>query len=365
VAEALKTFFDAAYVRRLAASIAPVHPRFPKAAFIRTATRGLNELELLDRARHVATALAETLPKDYPSALDVLLRSLGPEHETDELLGLGMAPFFYMPHVLFVAAYGLDHFDLSMRAQVELTKRFSAETSVRFYIERDPESAFEYFERFARDRNPHVRRLVSEGTRARLPWARRVAFLDERPERVLELLEILRDDPASLVRRSVANNLNDLGKIRPELLFATCRRWMRGAPPERRALVEHALRSAVKLAILGFGAKVDVVVDDASISPKRPRIGEKATLEATVRNVGRARADVLVDFVVRFVKASGRTSPKTFKGGRASLDPGAVASFRAVVSLAEHTTRTPREGRNGSARPFGSFHVVAAPPRRS
>ena len=37
----------------------------------------------------------------------------------DELLGVGMAPFFYMPHVIFVAERGLGHFDLSMRAQHE------------------------------------------------------------------------------------------------------------------------------------------------------------------------------------------------------------------------------------------------------
>lgn len=91
-----------------------------------------------------------------------------------------------------------------------------------------------------------------------LPWAMRVAWLDEHPERVVALLDVLKDDPASLVRRSVANNLNDLGKVHPDLLAAVSRAWMSGASPERRALIEHALRSAVKrgnpaaLALLGF-----------------------------------------------------------------------------------------------------------------
>jgi 3-methyladenine DNA glycosylase AlkC len=146
-----------------------------------------------------------------------------PEHATDELVGAGMAPFLYLPHVLFVAQHGLGHFELSMRAQYELTKRFSAEGSIRPYIARDPERTFAVLREWARDSNPHVRRLVSEGTRLRLPWAMRVAWLDRNPQRVLELLELLKDDPTTLVRRSVANNLNDLGKVQPTLLFTAIR----------------------------------------------------------------------------------------------------------------------------------------------
>ena len=101
-----------------------------------------------------------------------------------------MAPFYYLPHVLFVAERGLDHFDLSMRAQAELTKRFTAESSVRPYIAKDPERAFEFLRGWADDPDPHVRRLVSEGTRLRLPWASRVAWLDANPERVVTLLAV-------------------------------------------------------------------------------------------------------------------------------------------------------------------------------
>jgi 3-methyladenine DNA glycosylase AlkC len=50
-----------------------------------------------------------------------------------------MAPFFYLPHTLFVAERGLQHFDLSMQARYELTKRFSADSSIRPYIAREPE----------------------------------------------------------------------------------------------------------------------------------------------------------------------------------------------------------------------------------
>jgi 3-methyladenine DNA glycosylase AlkC len=139
MAEQLKHFFSPALVRRLADDLARAHPTLRRRAFVKQAASGLEGLELLDRGRHICRALAAHLPPAYPDAIGVLLRSLGPEHAGDELVGVGMAPFFYLPHVLFVAERGLDHFDLSMRAQYELTKRFSAEASIRPYIARDPD----------------------------------------------------------------------------------------------------------------------------------------------------------------------------------------------------------------------------------
>ncbi len=109
--EQLKSFFSPALVRRLAGDIARVHPAFPARRFVAQACAGLDALELLDRGRHIARALARHLPESYPDAIAVLLRSLGPEHACDELIGAGMAPFFYLPHTIFVSEHGLDHFE--------------------------------------------------------------------------------------------------------------------------------------------------------------------------------------------------------------------------------------------------------------
>jgi 3-methyladenine DNA glycosylase AlkC len=236
--EQLKTLFSPQLVKRLAGDIARVHPSFDARSFIRDATKGLDQLELLDRGKHIARALARFLPDEYPAAIDVLLRSLGPEHAGDELVGVGMAPFFYLPHTIFVAERGLEYFELSMKAQYELTKRFSAEGSIRPYIAKYPDRTLRTLREWSGDPNAHVRRLVSEGTRLRLPWAMRVPWLDANPGRVLELLELLKDDPRTMVRRSVANNLNDLGKVHPALLAkTTCEAWLENATTERRALV--------------------------------------------------------------------------------------------------------------------------------
>ncbi len=373
MADALKTFFSRALITRLAADLARAHTGFPSRAFIAQACSGLEKLELLDRGRHIARALATHLPTPYAAGVDVLLRSLGPEHASDELLGAGMAPFFYLPHTLFVAEHGLDDYDVSMRAQYELTKRFSAEASIRPYIARYPARTFKVLRAWTRDPNPHVRRLVSEGTRLRLPWAPRVAWLDAHPERVIELLERLKDDPASVVRRSVANNLNDLGKVHPALLLRTCTSWLSGATPDRRALVEHALRSAVKrgapeaLQLLGYGGKVAIAIEDVHITPRRTPIGGRVAIAFSLLSRARTTQALLVDLAVHFVKASGRVSPKVFKLTRVSLPPRERVTLKTSVSLKVHTTRKPQPGRhvveaivNGHAIRLGAFEVRAA-----
>ena len=372
MADSLKTFFSPALVRQLAGDLARADPAFPVAAFVKEASAGLVRLELLDRGRHIARVLGKHLPPEYPRALDVLLRSLGPEHASDELIGVGMAPFFYLPHTLFVAQHGLLHFDLSMQAQYELTKRFSAESSIRPYIARDPERTLAWLERWASDPNAHVRRLVSEGTRLRLPWASRVPWLDAHPEHVLSLLERLKDDPASLVRRSVANNLNDLGTVHPHLLIETCRTWLRDATTERRALVEHALRGAVKrgspdaLRLLGYGRAAAIAIERIRIAPKRVAIGDRVSIGLVLRSRSRTAQDLLVDLAVHFVKANGRATPKVFKLNRVVLPPRGSTELTTTVSLASHTTRTPHPGRhvvdviiNGASTPLGTFTVRA------
>lgn len=372
MAALLKNFFSPSLVRRLAADIARVHPSFPEQAFVEHACSGLDVLELLDRGKHIAHALEVYLPKSYPEAVKVLLNSLGPKHATDELVGVGMAPFFYLPHTFFVAERGLEHFDLSMRAQYELTKRFSAEFSIRPYIERYPERTLAVLRQWAKDKNAHVRRLVSEGTRLRLPWAARVPWLDANPKCVLELLELLKNDASTLVRRSVANNLNDIGKVRPDLLIRTCAAWLKGASPERRRLIEHALRSAVKrgdanaLKLLGYGKKASVSIESVQFDPPQVAIGERVSMSFALINKLSESQDLLVNVAVYFVKARGNAAAKVFKIKRIALAPREKVKLQTTFSLAVHTTRVPRPGIhavdiivNGQTQRAGSFKVTA------
>jgi 3-methyladenine DNA glycosylase AlkC len=344
MAEPLKNYFGPEVPARIADMIQNVDSAFPREAFLVDVLDGYQALELTPRARHIALVLGRHLPQDYERAVEILIASLGPKLEVAELTGMDV--FIYLPHVFFVAEFGAEHFETSMRAQYELTQRFSAEYSIRVFLARFPELTLARLQEWAHDQNVHVRRLVSEGTRPRLPWAPRLRAFQADPRPVLELLDQLKDDPELYVRRSVANNLNDIGKDNPAALIETCRRWMRDASAERRWLIRHALRSAVKrgepaaLEILGFGEATAASVREIRVVPAVVPIGESVTFSVDMTNEGSSTERLLVDLRVHFVKANGRPSPKVFKLKELDLAPHASAELTKTISLAQHTTRT-------------------------
>ena len=151
----------------------------------------------------------------------------------------------------------------------------------------------------------------------------------------------------------------------------TCESWLQDAPPERRHLVEHALRSAVRrgvpeaLRLLGFGAQAAVVVDDARIAPRRVAIGGRVVVKFILRSRSSKAQQLLVDLAVHFVKANGRATPKVFKVTRVRLPARGDVACSTSVSLAVHTTRKPQPGRhavdvvvNGKPISIGAFQVA-------
>ena len=370
--EPLKSYFSPEVPIRIASMIETVDHASSAEDFLAEALDGYEELELTPRARHIARTLRRYLPQDYEQAIEILVASLGPKLESAELTGMDV--FVYLPHVFFVAEFGIEHFEASMRAQYELTQRFTAEYSIRAFLERFQERTLARLRDWAVDSNVHVRRLVSEGTRPRLPWAPRLRAFQHDPQPVLELLDLLKDDPELLVRRSVANNLNDIGKDNPTALIATCRRWMQQPTPERRWLVRHALRSAVKrgdpeaLQILGFVPAGAVTVRAIDVTPAVVPIGESVTFTVELANEGSSTQRLLVDLRVYFVKANGKPSPKVFKVKVLELDPQTSAWLRKAISFAQHTTRTHHPGLHRvevlvNGRPSGAldFAVVETP----
>ena len=199
MAEPLKNSFGPDVAIRIGDLIQRVHPAFDRETFLSAALTGFQDLELTDRARHISKALAETLPQDRVLAIEILLDSVKPENLEEKLSG--MESFLLLPHVFFVAEHGLECFEASMGAQYELTKRFTAEFSIRSFLMRYPGETLERLQLWATDPNVHVRRLVSEGTRPRLPWAPRLKQFQEDPGPVIELLEVLKDDSEEYVRR--------------------------------------------------------------------------------------------------------------------------------------------------------------------
>ena len=358
-------------VERVARSVVRAHPRFDAKGFVSKATREFDQLELMDRARHVAAALREHLPSDYAAAVQAILGSL--EHDSSPPKSGSMDAFRFLPFGLFVAEHGLDEadFDASMKAQYEITKRFTSEFSIRVFLERHPERTLARFREWAKDPDPHVRRLVSEGSRPRLPWAGRLRRFQKDPRPVLELLELLKDDASEYVRRSVANNLNDIGKDHPDVLIEVASRWLKAASAERTALVRHALRFLIKqghpgaLQALGYGEKASVTVNGQA-APSRVRIGDKIRVTVNVTSRSRRPQRLSVDLAVGYVKADGSRRGKVFKMSVIDLAPRQSVVLSKVLSFAQHTTRRHFPGRhpmdvviNGVSYPISPVTVIA------
>lgn len=369
MAEPLKNAFNAELIRGIGRDLRGAWKAFPEQRFFAEASRGLESLELTARAWHVADVLQAHLPTGFERAVEVVLSSLGPV--LDDTEGNGMTPFRYLPHVFWVARYGVGHFEAAMAAQHALTQRFTAEFSIRAYLEAHPKETLARLERWASDPSVHVRRLVSEGTRPLLPWAPRLQAFRKDPQPVLRLLELLKDDPERYVQRSVANNLNDISRDHPELVVALCRRWKKGAGPGRSYVVSHGLRTLVKrghpgaLSVIGFADQARVRVDAARFSPKVVPIGETLRFSFDVHSTSAKAQSLLVDFRVHFVKAKGQTSPKVFKLQSLELPARGSATLQGRVSFRIHTTRQPYPGRhqlealiNGQPYPLGQFRVM-------
>lgn len=345
--------------------------RFDTEGFTAAALRGLDGLELKARVEHVARALRAHLPAQLDEALS-LVEEAGkhwePGDASDPTRGFAAWPLLEL-----VGLFGLDDdarcFDRALATLRALTPLFSAEFAVRPFLARDPVRALATLAEWTRDPDPHVRRLVSEGTRPRLPWGARLGVFVDDPRLTLPLLEALVDDDSDYVRRSVANHVNDVAKDHPDVALATLERWARGRAGRGRAdLVKHAARSLVKaghlraLALTGASLDAELAVGRLTITPREASLGDALVLRAQLTSKAARRATWVVDYAVHRPTKAGRTSTKVWKGARLTLDPGERRVFEKRHTLAKVTVRTLHEGRyevellvNGEARARAHF----------
>ncbi|GLR63799.1 DNA alkylation repair protein [Marinospirillum insulare] len=368
MAEPLINNYGPEIPRQIADQIKAVDASFQDQAFIKTALIGYEKLSLMERGQQIAKSLETYLPADYEEAIGILVASMGPRLERD--MGNGMAPFIYLPHSFYIANYGLNHFEASMQAIYQLTKRFTGEFCIRPFLEQHTQATLERLHLWAEDECHYVRRLASEGPRPRLPWASHLPAFKKDPSPVLALLEKLKDDPELYVRRSVANNLNDIGKDHPKLLLATTKSWLKGADKNRLWLIRHALRSLVKqshpkaLEQLGYGQTPQVEITQVSFTPKTIKLGEAVELSFELHSKSKQAQKLLIDFCVYFVKANATSSGKVFKLKTLTLPGNSAEILKKKISFAKINTRKHYPGEhlvelliNGKSHPLGSFLV--------
>jgi len=338
--------FNKEKVAKIAGELAAVYPDFSKAEFIERTTAKFPELELMQRLYWIRDCLRTYLPEDYRQAVAVMLQSL-PKPCDPALSDDDFGDFIYGPYGAFVAEYGCNKKDLvfSLRALKTITIRHSVEFSIRVFINAFPKETLAMLAQCSTDKHYHIRRLASEGTRPTLPWAQNIV-IDYQES--LILLDVLYADSTRYVTRSVANHLNDISKIDPDLVIATLKRWRaegRQSEEEMDFIVRHSLRTLEKkghtaaLQLLGYQS-ARVTLDEMVITTPQVTVGDALKFICTLTSTATKEQKLLIDYHLYFQKAGGSLVPKTFKIARTTIKPGETLTLHKRQPLRPMTTRT-------------------------
>lgn len=316
--------FNAGSIGDLAREYA-VLPGFDGGRFRAEALAGLDGRGFMERLDWIANCIEAQMPGAFPAMAERLEAAMVPPLDPTRRDN-DFGRFIHAVPGILAVRHGLeDHHDRALDLLHAATQRFSMEYAIRPFLNRWPEETLARLDLWAGDPHYHVRRLVSEGTRPRLPWARNITLAPEVP---LRFLDRLHADPARFVTRSVANHMNDLSKVMPEEVVARLTRWQeaeRQAPKEMAWITRHALRTAVKRGERGaldlLGYRAGAVRARLVGLPERVRIGEALPLAVEIE--GDTRLPVMVDYRLRFARPGG-TAEKVFKLKTGVVEPGQV-----------------------------------------
>ena len=336
--------FNKETVTYLSGLIAAVDSDFDGDKFVKDVLGEFAGLELKQRITHITACLKDALPDNYRKATKTLLKALPPELDpsrSDDDFG----EFILAPISEYVAMYGRSKKDLdfSLKALKEMTKRFTVEGPIRFFINDYPEETLIFLEECSTDDNYHVRRLASEGTRPTLPWNQKLVIDHTAP---LDILDNLYADSTRYVTRSVANHLNDITKIDPKLVIDTLNRWQvseKQNEKEMAFIIKHSLRTLVKkgnkdaLKLLGFGAKPDITV--VTLSSSTPEVIVGSALEFELELESHKKQNLMIDYVMHYFSTAKKASTKVFKLKEVSAKKGQVISLTKKHPLKLMTTK--------------------------
>jgi len=305
--EPLKNCYSKALLQSIARDCKGYYPKFETTLFINSVyAKDWTQLELKDRMHRVAERLAVYLPKDYTKAVEILLQV------ADGYTGLA-----HMCFPDFIEQFGLDDFKTSMMALEKLTDNSSSEFAIRPFIIRYPDKTMKKMKQWSKSKNYHVRRLASEGCRPRLPWAMALPEYKKDPSDVLAIILDLVDDKELYVRRSVANNLNDISKDNPQRLVEIARQHL-GQSKNVDWVIKHACRGLLKqghkevLTLFGFTDINHIKLKNFQVD-KNVRLGESLNFQFELMTNQSSLGKLRIEFIIDFMKSNGKLAGKIFK----------------------------------------------------
>lgn len=327
-------YYNPKFFSQLAQKLQVVYPKFKRQEFYQEAIAELPSLELKQRIALTTKLCRKYLPDNYKKAVWIF-------YDLREYIEENFS-YIFLPD--FIATYGQGHFDMSMQALKDFTRFSSSEFGVRSYLNKDLQRTLKYMHQWAEDDDVHVRRLVTEGSRPRLPWAIRVESLIQDPTLTLPLVNKLKTDKERYVQKSVANHLNDISKDHPEHMLDEIQKWDK-ADQSIQWIVKHATRSLIKkghpraLALMGATHKVKVGLSTFTLSDTQLHLGESLTFKLCLQSKDDLPQKLVVDYKIHYRKNSGSINPKVFKLKQILLQPGEAVNLSKKHQFKDFTTR--------------------------
>lgn len=337
--KAFKHHFNEAMLQRLAELISVEYPEF-NAKTLHDLASKMSQLEMKARVHAIRDVLITALPSDYPSALKIIISVL----KQNKLQG-----FAIWPLAEFIQVQGLAHYDISLDALKLLTTYFTSEWAIRPFIKQYPNETMSFLTKCTIDDNVHVRRWASEGTRSRLPWGEKLHAFIQNPIITRPILDALKFDSELYVRKSVANHLNDISKDHPSYVTQLLTEWKQQAntPQEQQYIkwiTKQALRTLIKqgnhdaLALIGVEHGAQVSIEQFNVTPNI-KLGENLILELSLRSFSDKPQNLVIDYIIGFMKANGKTAPKVFKLRTMTLGANETLTLEKKHTVKPITTR--------------------------
>ena len=296
--------------------------------------------ELKARMRHTTEVLHDHLSSDYGESV-FQIRKIIQQLKQSEIREKSLE-FMFFPD--FIEHYGLEFYEISVPALKDITSFTSCEFAVRPFIIKYPERMLKDMLDWADNENLHIRRLASEGSRSRLPWAMAIPFLKKNPDPVLPILEQLKNDESEYVRRSVANNLNDISKDNPNLVIQIAKAWY-GQSKDTNWVVKHASRTLLKagnaelMPLFGFGSIDSITIKNFKLKTPNIKVGEALIFGFDLLNKSNQAVKIRLEYAVYYQKANGSLSKKVYKISEKDYASQSATTIERAQSFKLITTR--------------------------
>jgi 3-methyladenine DNA glycosylase AlkC len=319
----IKDVYSVSFYERFLDVAATVIPSLNKKAFIKKIfEEDFKHKEWKDRMRHTTNVMHEFMPADFSKAAKLIDDLIG-KLKNKKFDEYGIA-FMFLPD--YISTYGLEDYKSSVKALEIMTQFISCEFAVRPFILKYKTGMIDQMIKWSLHKSYHVRRFASEGSRPRLPWAMAIPDLKKDPTPILPILENLKNDPSEWVRRSVANNLNDIAKDHPGVVLKIAARW-KGLSKETDAIVKHGSRTLLKaghtdiLKHYGLESK-DIQLAEFKIVTPEVNVGDSLHFSFSIQNTSADKQTVRLEYGVYYNKANGQLSKKIFKISEKIYQPG-------------------------------------------